>query len=282
MDDRQFDTLARALGSSASRRAALRAAGATAAASVLAAVRPLTVRAAVARQVTATPYVVVRQYRPSAAIADLQKALGQGYAPLLAQQAGFIEYTVFDNGSGVTSISVFATKENEAAATNQLANWVSQNLASLLPNPSAISNGAAFVHVANQAAFCPAPPSGPTPTSSAGGHADGTTDLGAGDANSSRADGNRCRTDSNRVARLHRSFSSRRRLRLYHRDAESLRRHNAPLLRQRRQCGSGRSRHLHAVVGRLQSDRSDSDPGAQPHTLHRDRLPVHGGRRGSL
>jgi hypothetical protein len=103
---------------------------------------------------TSTPYVVVRQYQPSASIADLQQALGQGYAPQLAQQPGFIDYTVFDNGSGVTSITVFDSQDDEEAATNQLASWVEQNLASLLPSPTETTSGTAFVQVANTALIC--------------------------------------------------------------------------------------------------------------------------------
>ena len=152
MDAAQFDAFARTLAGRLSRRTALRGAGLGA--GLLAAARFQPNRTALARQMTSTPYVVVRQYQPSASIADLQQALGQGYAPQLAQQPGFIDYTVFDNGSGVTSITVFDSQDDEEAATNQLASWVEQNLASLLPSPTETTSGTAFVQVANTALIC--------------------------------------------------------------------------------------------------------------------------------
>ena len=83
MDAAQFDAFARTLAGRLSRRTALRGAGLGA--GLLAAARFQPNRTALARQMTSTPYVVVRQYQPSASIADLQQALGQGYAPQLAQ-----------------------------------------------------------------------------------------------------------------------------------------------------------------------------------------------------
>jgi hypothetical protein len=167
MDAERFDSMARSLASRLSRRTALRGTGAAAAAGVLAALQAGTSRAAVARQNADLPYVVVRTYQAPADLASLQQTLGQGYAPQLAQQPGFIEYTVLGNEGGVTTISAFTTPNAEEAATNQLANWVNQNLANLLPELITTINDTAIVHVANQAVFCPAPPSGPTPTAAA-------------------------------------------------------------------------------------------------------------------
>jgi hypothetical protein len=167
MDAERFDSMARSLASRLSRRTALRGTGAAVAAGVLAALQSGTGRAAVARQDAASPYVVVRTYQAPADLASLQQTLEQGYAPQLAQQPGFVEYTVLGNESGVTTISAFTTPNAEEAATNQLANWVNQNLANLLPELITTINDTAIVHVANQAVFCPAPPSGPTPTAAA-------------------------------------------------------------------------------------------------------------------
>ena len=167
MDAERFDSMARSLASRLSRRTALRGTGAGVAAGVLAALQAGTSRAAVARQNADLPYVVVRTYQAPADLASLQQTLGQGYAPQLAQQPGFIEYTVLGNEGGVTTISAFTTPNAEEAATNQLANWVNQNLANLLPELITTINDTAIVHVANQAVFCPAPPSGPTPTAAA-------------------------------------------------------------------------------------------------------------------
>jgi hypothetical protein len=164
MDAERFDSFARTLAGRLSRRSALRGAGAGVTASLLATVGLQTGRAAPAKQDGAAPYVVVRSYSQTGSVQDLQQALGQGYAPMLAQQSGFLEYTVIDNGSGVTSITKFASQQDEEAATNQLADWVNQNLANLLPSPDQTYSGQAFVYTINQAAICPA---GPTPTAAA-------------------------------------------------------------------------------------------------------------------
>ena len=167
MDAARFDSMARSLASRLSRRTALRGTGAGLAAGVLAALQSGTGRAAVARQDADLPYVVVRLYDAPSDLPSLQQALEQGYAPQLEQQPGFIEYTVLANDGGVTTISAFTTQDAEEAATNQLSSWVDQNLANLLPDLNTTINDTAIVHVANQAAFCPAPPSGPTPTAGA-------------------------------------------------------------------------------------------------------------------
>jgi hypothetical protein len=167
MEAARFDSIARSLASRLSRRTALRGTGAGVAAGVLAALQAGTSRAAVARQNTNPPYVVVRVYQAPADVATLQQTLVQGYAPQLAQQPGFIEYTVLGNEGGLTTISSFATQNDEEAATNQLSNWVNQNLANLLPELVTTINDTAIVHAVNQAAICPAPPSGPTPTAAA-------------------------------------------------------------------------------------------------------------------
>ena len=103
MNAEWFDAFARKLADRRSRRAVLGGASAGVTASLLVGLSAHTGRAVIARQETTTPYVVVRRYASAAAIADLQQALGQDYGPLLAQQPGFIEYTVYDDGSGITA-----------------------------------------------------------------------------------------------------------------------------------------------------------------------------------
>jgi hypothetical protein len=166
MDGARFDSIARMLAGRLSRRTALRGTGAGVAAGFVSALKSQTGRAAVMRQDANLPYVVVRHYSPSASVSDLQQALGQ-YATQLAQQPGFIDYTVLGDDSGLTTVSIFDSQDDEAAAANQLANWIDQNLASLLPDPDTDSSGTAIVHVASSSGSCPTPPSGPTPTAAA-------------------------------------------------------------------------------------------------------------------
>jgi hypothetical protein len=166
MDGARFDSMARILAGRLSRRTALRGTGAGAAAGLFSALKLQMGRASVMRQDADLPYVVVRHYTPSASVSDLQQALGQ-YATQLAQQPGFIDYTVLSDDSGLTTINIFDSQDDEAAAANQLANWIDQNLASLLPDPDTDSSGTAIVHVASSSETCPTPPSSPTPTAAA-------------------------------------------------------------------------------------------------------------------
>ena len=166
MDGARFDSIARTLAGRLSRRTALRGTGAGVAAGLVSMLSSERGRAAIMRQAADLPYVVVRHYSPTASVSDLQQALGQ-YATQLAQQPGFIEYTVLSDDSGLTTVSIFDTQDDESAATNQLADWIQQNLASLLPDPDTDSSGTAIVHVASSSATCPTPPSGPTPTAAA-------------------------------------------------------------------------------------------------------------------
>jgi hypothetical protein len=166
MDGARFDSIARTLAGRLSRRSALRGTGAGVAAGLFAVLQSEPGRAAVMHQTATLPYVVVRHYSPSASASDLQQALGQ-YAMQLAQQPGFIEYTVLSDDAGLTTISIFDSQDDEAAAANQLATWIAQNLGSLLPDPDTDSSGTAIVHVASASAACPSPPSGPTPTAAA-------------------------------------------------------------------------------------------------------------------
>jgi quinol monooxygenase YgiN len=130
MDGARFDSIARTLAGRLSRRSALRGTGAGVAAGLFAVLQSEPGRAAVMHQTATLPYVVVRHYSPSASASDLQQALGQ-YAMQLAQQPGFIEYTVLSDDAGLTTISIFDSQDDEAAAANQLATWIAQNLGSL-------------------------------------------------------------------------------------------------------------------------------------------------------
>lgn len=163
MDAERFDAFARTLAGRLSRRATLRGAGAGAAGGLLAALGLRPSQAAPRLQDDSAPYVVIRTYQEVASIADLQQALGEGYAPLLAQQPGFLGYAVLDTEGGIASITAFASQAQEAAAADQVANWVQQNLANLLPSPDEVTSGSVFVQELNRAAICRETPAGPTP-----------------------------------------------------------------------------------------------------------------------
>lgn len=166
MDGARFDSLARTLAGRLSRRTALRGTSAGVAAGLLTVLKPESGQVAIARQDASEPYVVVRLYDAPDDLATLQQTLTQGYAPQLAQQPGFSSYTVLANDGGVTTISAFESQDAEEAATNQLSDWIDQNLANLLPDLIQTINDTAILHIVNQTSVCPTP-SAPTATAAA-------------------------------------------------------------------------------------------------------------------
>ena len=162
VDGPRFDAMTRRLAGRWSRRTAI-GRGGVGLAALLGGMAGFGGRGEVAaRQPAGARFVIVRTYQPSGSLVDLQQALSQGYAPLLAQQPGFVEYLVFGNGSLVVSVTVFEDQQSEETAATQVADWVSQNLAPLLPSPGETLSGTTIAQVANPAAYCPAPPADPT------------------------------------------------------------------------------------------------------------------------
>ena len=62
--------------------------------------------------------------------------------PLIKQIPGFAAYYWVDAGDGVmASTSVFEDRAGAEASTESAANWVRENIASLLPNPPLATAG---------------------------------------------------------------------------------------------------------------------------------------------
>ena len=180
-------------------------------------------QAAPRRQDDSSPYVVIRTYQEIASIPDLQKALGEGYAPLLAQQPGFLGYAVLDTDGGLASITAFASQPQEEAAANAVSDWVQQNLANLLPSPDEVTSGSVFVQSLNRVDICRETPAGPTPPPTQAPAPPTAAPPTAAPPTAVAAHGS---------SGLHRSGAAGGRLPLHDRDARSLRRHHPPLLQE--------------------------------------------------
>lgn len=164
MDADRFDSFARALAGRVSRRRALRG---SVAAAALATIARRGESQAVRAQDALDRFTVLRHYQPATPVRNLQQALSEGYAPQLAMQPGFVEYSALVSGATVVTITVFASRAQEEAAAQQLAGWVRENLASLLPAPSQTVSGSTILQIGAPNAFCQSPASGrmpPTPT----------------------------------------------------------------------------------------------------------------------
>src|SRR5579884_1483183 len=181
MDGPRFDAFARSFATRLTRRAAFRRGGAAAAATVLAATGLGEAALAQATPPGATAatsrYAVIRRYTLASGVSltTLVTQLRDGYVPQLRNFPGFLGYRVVDTGNGgLPTITAFQTSAQEAAAATQLATWVQQHLAGLLPAPSQVESGAVLIN----SEVCPAPV---TPTATATSVAPTTTPCtGAG------------------------------------------------------------------------------------------------------
>jgi hypothetical protein len=87
-------------------------------------------------------YAVVRRYEGVTDPAEAGRRVDDGFVPLIRQISGFVAYYWVDTGSGVMiSTSVFEDQASAEESTTRAADWVRENLASLLPNPPQIAVG---------------------------------------------------------------------------------------------------------------------------------------------
>ena len=87
-------------------------------------------------------YAAVRRYE---GVTDLQEAarlVSEGFVPLISQVPGFLAYYWVDAGEGImASTSVFENRAGAEASTERAADWVRENIASLLPTPPIATAG---------------------------------------------------------------------------------------------------------------------------------------------
>ncbi len=163
MDAERFDHLAKTFATRFSRRSALRTGGAGLAATLLATVSG---RAVGARQAGSARYTVIRRYDLSGSSDTVLQELNSGFLPLIKQAAGYVQYLVVASANNtVTTITVFESKTQLESAAQSEADWVQQNLASLLPAPAEVISGDAIIDDVNTDLVCgsgPAPPAEPT------------------------------------------------------------------------------------------------------------------------
>ena len=87
-------------------------------------------------------YVAVRRYE---GVSDSQKVgqlVEEGFLPIISEMPGFVAYYCGDAGDGVmVSTSVFEHKDAEEQSNFRAGEFVTENLAPLLPNPPQVSAG---------------------------------------------------------------------------------------------------------------------------------------------
>ncbi|AUY53711.1 hypothetical protein [Streptomyces sp. CB01881] len=87
-------------------------------------------------------YAAVRRYEGVTDPAEAGRRVAEGFVPILRQVPGFVAYYWVDAGDGVmVSTSVFTEQTGAEESIQRAANFVRDNLASLLPNPPQITAG---------------------------------------------------------------------------------------------------------------------------------------------
>ncbi|MFD4263761.1 hypothetical protein ACFWR9_40715 [Streptomyces sp. NPDC058534] len=87
-------------------------------------------------------YAAVRRYEGVTDPAEAARLVNEGFVPLMRQVSGFVAYYWIDAGDGVmVSTSVFQDQAGADESISSAADFVRDNLASLLPNPPQIMAG---------------------------------------------------------------------------------------------------------------------------------------------
>jgi len=106
---------------------------------------------------------------------EFRRGINEGFLPTIKDASGFQAYYALDAGGGrFATVSVFEDRAGAEESTRMAADWVRQNMPSLLPNPPEVLEGEVF---ANEAASA-GPVGGFTDT--VGGATSGVTDTVGG------------------------------------------------------------------------------------------------------
>ncbi|MFD5656305.1 hypothetical protein [Streptomyces hirsutus] len=87
-------------------------------------------------------YAAIRRYEGVTDPAAAGRLVNEGFVPLMRQVSGFVAYYWVDAGDGVmVSTSVFQDRAGAEESVSKAADFVRDNLASLLPNPPQVTSG---------------------------------------------------------------------------------------------------------------------------------------------
>ena len=87
-------------------------------------------------------YATVRRYEGVTNPREAAQRVNEGFVPLVSQIPGFVAYYWVDAGGGVMiSTSVFQDQASAEESNRRAADYVRQNLVSLLPKPPQITAG---------------------------------------------------------------------------------------------------------------------------------------------
>ncbi len=126
-------------------------------------------------------YATVRHYEGVSDPSEAARHINEGFLPIIREVRGFVAYSFVDAGDGVMiSTSIFEDQSGAEESTNRAAEYVRQNMSSILPNPPQVTAG--------EVVAFEAPSSGPVSgvTDTVGGTTSSVTDTVGGATDSVR------------------------------------------------------------------------------------------------
>jgi hypothetical protein len=94
-------------------------------------------------------YATVRRYEGVTDPREVARQVNEGFVPLIRQVPGFLAFYWIDAGGNVVaSTSIFEDQAGAEESNRRAADYVRQNMASLLPNPPQITAGGVVAHKA--------------------------------------------------------------------------------------------------------------------------------------
>ncbi len=93
-------------------------------------------------------YASIRRYKMDpGSVDELARRVNEGFVPIVSGAPGFVAYYVLSARGGVLlSINVFEDQAGADESNRRAADWVRENIASLLPTPPEITAGDVIVH----------------------------------------------------------------------------------------------------------------------------------------
>jgi len=98
-------------------------------------------------------YAAIRQYQVDpGSVDEVRRGVNEGFLPIIKDASGFQAYYALDAGGGrLATVSVFEDRAGAEESTRMAADWIRQNMASLVPDPPEVLEGEVVVHEAASA-----------------------------------------------------------------------------------------------------------------------------------
>ena len=92
-------------------------------------------------------YASIRRYRiDRSSISEITQRVREGFLPIISELPGFVAYYIVDQGDGnAATVSLFQDREAAEHSNRAAAQWVQENMVSLVEGPPEILAGKVVV-----------------------------------------------------------------------------------------------------------------------------------------